>query len=221
MNSINARIKEIREKLCNNSNEEFANTLGEKPNTTSNWIGDRNLGKQIIDKIINKFPEINPSWLLIGEGEMLKSGEIQEKSNDITKNTSDDELPLIPFEYAAGYGEDNEGIILSECERYKIPEFKNIGAEFLVRVGGSSMYPKYSSGDILACRKINDILFFQWGKIYVIDSSQGQMVKRICRHDNEDLVWLVSDNKDKYEPFIIPKNDIRSLSIVVGVLRLE
>jgi len=83
------------------------------------------------------------------------------------------------------------------------------------------MYPKYSSGDILACRKIYEILFFQWGKVYVIDSSQGQLIKRICRHENEDMVWLVSDNKEKYEPFAIPKSDIRSLSIVVGVVRME
>jgi hypothetical protein len=35
------------------------------------------------------------------------------------------------------------------------------------------------------------------------------------------MVWLVSDNKEKYEPFAIPKTDIRSLSIVLGVVRME
>ena len=130
-------------------------------------------------------------------------------------------LPLIPFEFMAGFGEDNSGIILNECERYVIPEFENLGAEYLIRVGGSSMYPKYSSGDILACKKIKDILFFQWGKVYVIDSSQGQMVKRIFEHENKDMILIVSDNKEKYPPFVMPKIDIRSISIVVGAVRIE
>jgi phage repressor protein C with HTH and peptisase S24 domain len=130
-------------------------------------------------------------------------------------------LPLIPFEFIAGHGEDNKGIALNECERYYIPEFENIGAEFIVRVGGSSMYPKYSSGDLLACRKIKNILFFQWGKIYIIDSSQGQLIKRVFEHENEELITLVSDNKEKYPPFSIPKDDIRSLSIVLGAVRVE
>lgn len=84
------------------------------------------------------------------------------------------------------------------------------------------MYPKYSNGDVLACRKIREILFFQWGKIYVIDSSQGQLIKRIYEDaENPDNVVCVSENKERYPAFSIPKSDIRSLSIVIGVVKLE
>ena len=174
------------------------------------------------DKILDEYPDYNKVWLLTGEGEMLKSN-----SNNETLDINAG-LPLVPFEYIAGYGEDNQGIKLDECTRYIIPEFENVGAEFLVRVGGSSMYPKYSSGDILACKKIHEITFFQWGKIYVIDSAQGQMIKRVCEHEDDEKIWLISDNKDKlsndkekYAPFAIRKDDIRSLSIVLGVVRME
>jgi len=138
-------------------------------------------------------------------------------------NKDGNSLPLIPFEYITGYGEDNTEIKLTNCERYIIPEFKNIGAEFLVRVGGSSMYPKYLSGDILACKKIpkQNITLFQWGKIYVIDNAQGQLVNRIFEHEDNNKIWLVSDNAEKYPKFSINKNDIRSLSIVLGVIRME
>ena len=91
----------------------------------------------------------------------------------------------------------------------------------MIRVSGSSMYPKYSNGDILACRRVHDVLFFQWGKIYVIDSSQGPLVKRVFQDEDPDRILLVSDNKEHYPPFSIPKSDIRSLSIVLGVIRLE
>lgn len=170
-----------------------------------------------IKKISLAFPDLNTGWLLTGEGEMLRT-----PTADTSVNTSQKALPLIPFEAIAGYlSTDNEGVMVEDCERYVIPEFEQRGAEFIIRVSGSSMYPKYSNGDLLGCKKIKDILFFQWGKIYVLDTSQGTLVKRIYEHENDDFVKLVSDNKDVYPPFVIPKSDIRSLSIVVGVVRLE
>ena len=39
-----------------------------------------------------------------------------------------------------------------ECDRYVVPMFKE--AEFLITVKGSSMIPKYNSGDIVACKNL-------------------------------------------------------------------
>jgi len=217
---IRNRIK-LFIKSTGTTEDKFESKAGLSTGFVSN-IGD-SIRKASKDKILKAYPSLGWDWVLTGNGS--PGFEVVETTTDV-----DEGLPLIPFEYMAGFGEDNEGIMLNECERYKIPEFKNIGAEFLVRVGGNSMYPKYSSGDILACRKIPraEITFFQWGKIYVIDSSQGQMIKRICEHDDEERIWLVSDNKEKltndkekYAPFAILKNEIRSLSIVVGAVRME
>ena len=84
------------------------------------------------------------------------------------------------------------------------------------------MYPKYTNGDILALRRIKEILFFQWGKVYVMDTSQGIMVKRLFEDAaNTDNIICSSDNKEHYPAFSIPKSDIRSLSIVVGLIRVE
>jgi hypothetical protein len=131
-------------------------------------------------------------------------------------------IPLIPLDAVARYTEDNPGITLEDCQLYRVPEFQKNGAEFLIRVSGSSMYPKYSNGDVLACKKIHKIEFFQWGKVYVIDSSQGQMVKRIFEDaEGKDNITLVSDNGEKYPHFSIKKSSIRSLSIVLGVVRME
>ena len=131
-------------------------------------------------------------------------------------------IPLIPFEALAGFpSTDNIGVAFADCEQYVVPEFMARGADCLVRVSGSSMYPKYSNGDILACRIVRDILFFQWGKVYVIDSSQGLLVKRIEQSPREDFITLVSDNRERYKPFEIPVSDIRTLAIVIGVIRVE
>jgi len=79
------RINKIRNDLFK-SNIDFADALGEKPNTTSNWIsGKRNIGLDVIEKILIAFPNIDANWLIMGSGEMLKSSEVQniEVSSDV------------------------------------------------------------------------------------------------------------------------------------------
>jgi len=192
----------------------FAKQCGFSESLISNSKGS--IGSEVLNKIISKYPELNINWLLTGEGEMLKSNtEISELKGKF--------VPLIPIEAAAGFpGEDFPGVRYEDCEQYYVPEFQMSGVEFVIRVSGSSMYPKYSNGDVLACKKINDVLFFQWGKVYVIDSSQGSLVKRVFEDkENPDNLLLISDNKENYPAFSIPKSDIRSLSIVLGVIRME
>jgi len=91
----------------------------------------------------------------------------------------------------------------------------------LIRVSGNSMYPKYSNGDILACKPISDISFFQWGKAYVLDTDQGAIVKRLFEGKDDSSIECRSDNKEHYPAFQIPKLSIRNISIVVGVIRLD
>lgn len=171
-----------------------------------------------LENLLTKYPELSAEWLVTGRGPMLRNDTpVAQRTTELGAG-----IPLIPIEAIAGIptGEDI-GIRFIDCTRYVIPEFANLNVEYMVRVSGSSMYPKYSNGDVLACRRIQDVLFFQWGKIYVIDSSQGALVKRVFQDEDPDRILLVSDNREHYPPFSIPKSDIRSLSIVVGVIRLE
>lgn len=101
-----------------------------------------------------------------------------------------------------------------------VPEFKK--ADFLIRVKGSSMYPKYSAGDILACTKMNKIQwgYLQWNKTFVVDSDQGVMVKRILKAEKKDHWILRSDNKE-YQDIDMPLKAVYSVSMVIGVIRFE
>ena len=171
-----------------------------------------------LETILNTFPEISLDWLVTGRGPMLRSDLLV--AHPVTE--PGERIPLIPIEAIAGIpAGESIAVRFIDCAQYVIPEFANLNVEYMIRVSGSSMYPKYSNGDILACRRVHDVLFFQWGKIYVIDSSQGALVKRVFQDEDPDRILLVSDNKEHYPPFSIPKSDIRSLSIVVGVIRLE
>lgn len=128
-------------------------------------------------------------------------------------------IPLIPVDAMAGALTNEQTVFEYECERYVVPVFK--GADFLIPVKGSSMYPKYSSGDIVACQRVPmSGLFFQWNKAYVIDTDQGVLIKRIKPGSSPDSVLIVSDN-EKYDPFELPVTAIHAVSLVIGVIRLE
>ncbi|MDY3853099.1 MAG: LexA family transcriptional regulator [Prevotella sp.] len=200
----------------------------------------KSIGIDKIDAIIENYSNINIEWLLTGRGDMLKAKDVSnipsadDQSLPIakgTKKTTETQekktrkaskgLPLIPIDAVAGFPvADNDGVYMEDCEHYSIPEFEAKGANFLIRVSGDSMMPLYNNGDIIACRKISDILFFQWGSIYVLDTSQGALVKRIeeCEK-NDDCILCVSENP-RFKPFQLPKTDIRSLSTIIGLVRL-
>lgn len=128
-------------------------------------------------------------------------------------------IPLLPISAMAGAFTDDISVMEYECERYVVPVFK--GADFLIPVKGSSMYPKYSSGDIVACQRVPmSDLFFQWNKVYVIDTNQGALIKRIKPGSTPDKVLIVSDN-EKYDPFELPISAIHAVALVIGVIRLE
>ena len=176
------------------------------------------IGTDKLEKILNVFKDINPEWLLTGEGKMLKKEENPDKGGMLQKDDING-IPLLPITAMAGALTGEVGVLEYECDRYVVPMFK--GADFLIPVKGSSMYPKYASGDIVACKRIGmNGLFFQWNKVYVIDTDQGALIKRIKPGSDKDHVTIVSDN-DKYEPFELPVSSIYAVALVVGVIRLE
>ena len=171
-------------------------------------------------RIAQLYPELNISWLMIGEqfgGPMLKE---EKKERPAAPAREEHSLPLIPFDAVAGPGDP-----VYEDERvedfYTVSEFKE--SDFLIRVKGDSMTPRYTGGDLLACKKIaiTDVYFFQYGRCYVIlTRSQGAMVKRIQPSEREGWIKCVSDNV-KYAPFDVPMDDIVSVALVNGSISLE
>lgn len=130
-------------------------------------------------------------------------------------------LPLIPVEAMAGFPNGDSSVSILDAEKYVIPEFRN-KADFLIRISGTSMNPKYFNGDIVACKKIPTKTFLQWGKVYVLDTVQGALCKRLYPGKKEGMIICHSDNSEHYPDFEISwKDEVRSLAIVVGCIRVE
>lgn len=167
-----------------------------------------------VQEITRVFPNLNYIWVLTGETCMLNSDMAQPK--DIAQAETETR-PRVPLTAAAGsLSEAERGVTLEECEQMpvitQLPSY-----DFTMFIKGDSMSPKYESGDEVACRWIDHSRFIQWGKIHVLDTIQGIIVKKV--YDDGDKIRCVSINPN-YPAFSIPKEDIHSMSLVVGSLSI-
>lgn len=213
------RISTIVEKFGNGKNTVFASLIGVSEANVRNYKNGVMPKADFLEKIARSF-DININWLLTGEGNMLRTESKEENIPVAHPSDSPMEgIPLIPISAMAGAFTGEQTVLEYECERFVVPTFK--GAEFLISVKGSSMYPKYNSGDIVACKRLpmGDI-FFQWNKVYVLDTDQGPLIKRVKPGSDKEHVLIVSDN-ERYEPFELPLNRIYHVALVIGVIRLE
>jgi len=180
------------------------------------------LSDNFIAKIIATYPEINIYWLLTGEGNMLTVDNYAKISGTGDNIDSKHKIPLVNIEAIGGPGNFESNISnINIKELYIIPKFKDRKVDFMIEVYGESMYPNYNSGDIVACRIIKESKVIQWNRVYVIGTiDNGILIKRIKQAKDNNYLLMVSDNKD-YDPFLLPKNEITGIALVVGSIRLD
>ena len=168
--------------------------------------------EEVSTKILVPFclahPNVNANYILTGRGSMF-----QDEHFDVSVKT----CPRIPYNAEAGKLTDVvEGVTEYDCERVPVvsafPKY-----DFTIRVTGRSMEPYYFAGDEVACLRINEARFLQWGRVHVLDTEQGVVIKRI--YENGECIRCASFNPE-YPDFNVPKSDIRSYNLVVGALRL-
>ena len=226
---IKSRILELINTLEDGSQRGFAAKTGLSASTINGIVGTRGSdpSAKFLNCILIAYKNVDAHWLVTGEGNMFLPGTDVHEEKSIKaiqivkeKPNNKDGIPLIGLDVAAGFGTTDFAINESDIQSmYVVPDFENI--DFMIRVKGSSMYPKYSSGDIIACRKLNDSKFIQWNKCYVIATiEQGLLIKRIRQCEKGDFLLAVSDNKE-YQPFEIPKTEVTGIALVIGVIRLE
>ncbi len=214
---INKRVIEAIKWLLANTEglnkTALADALGIKPAKFSEILNERMLaGSDIMGTLCGTFG-ISSRWILTGDGDMCASEPI------ITGERKPLGIPLLPVDAVAGVLSGNDVQVMEyDCEYFDVPTFK--GAEFLIRVTGDSMQPKYYSGDIVACKRLPIDTFFQWNRVYVIGSEQGVILKRVRQGSDAEHITLVSENTD-YAPFELPLNKVHSIALVVGVVRAE
>jgi SOS-response transcriptional repressor LexA len=190
---------------------EVVNALEDLSKGTMSKIRNARCGVSMntLQEFCNAYPRVSSDYIITGRGSMF----LDEERQDVLIKT----LPRIPYDAAAGSLTDMvEGVTEYGCERIPVisafPKY-----DFTIRVTGRSMEPYYFSGDEVACLRINESQFIQWGRVHVLDTTQGVVIKRI--YENGDSIRCASFNPE-YPDFNVPKEDIRSYNLVVGALRL-
>ncbi|MDX2190829.1 MAG: helix-turn-helix transcriptional regulator [Bacteroidota bacterium] len=93
---INLRISHLIDKLGHNKSS-FANQVGvSQPIITHITNGRNNPGLEVIQKILQSFPEVNPDWLIMGRGEVFLNNQLRIKM--ITDLLSDINEKIISIE---------------------------------------------------------------------------------------------------------------------------
>lgn len=168
--------------------------------------------EEILERISIQFPELNISWLLTGEGEMLKS-EAQQSASLPARTEKSRIRYWVDVDATAGgltMFDDNP---MNKCIEMSIPEFGD--CTDAVNLYGDSMFPLFKSGQIIILKEWVES-FIDFGNVYlVITKSGNRMVKYLRKGSDAAHVTCVSENP-AFDPFEILIDDILKLYIVKG-----
>lgn len=177
----------------------------------------KRISEELAHKIVSVFPDVSKSWLLADEGDMLiqDNAKAEEPSVDSSPQC---QVPLIPIAAQGGsLGEFASRLHEYDCEKVISP-IK--GVDMAICVSGDSMAPEYPSGCQILVKKINERAFIDWGRVYVLDTVNGAVIKKVLPSDSPDKVLCVSINPD-YPPFEVSFEHIHAFYRVMMMMSLK
>lgn len=224
--SIKQRIKAFTD-YKKISDRQFSISIGASPGYVNSI--SKSIQPDKLHRITIQYPELNPIWLMTGEGDMLSCPDVNIAKVDVkekfplqTERILDSQLiPLYELEATAGI----RGQFISQSqqplERIYIPNLSACDGAMFVR--GDSMTPYISSGDIILFKQVKNIpdgIF--WDNIYLISFSlAGEdhlAVKFVRKSDEAGYVTLKSFNPE-HKPQDIPIASIQALAIVKAAVK--
>ena len=129
-------------------------------------------------------------------------------------------IPLLPI--SAQGGALNEFMVSvkeADCEQIISPIR---GVDFAITVSGESMYPEYPNGSQILVKRINEKAFIDWGRVYVLDTVNGTVIKRIVPADEKHNIRCLSINPDPiYAPFDVALSDVYAVYRVLMCMSMK
>jgi repressor LexA len=171
-----------------------------------------------IEKILNIYKAIDAEWLLTGSGEMLKNKKSLEESKVPYEINKIKFIPFVRFGNLSEVFTKETQVYSHEDDAFVVPSFAE--ADFLFCIKSTDMSPRLSPGDIIACKKLPADSFFQWNKIYVLNTNQGAIIKRVKKGFSDETLLIVSENSD-FETFELKRSQVLNIAQVLGVIRTE
>ena len=158
-----------------------------------------------LQSIVAKFPELSPTWLISGEGPMLRDDipadafEPGVCQSATTKEAPATYIPLIHIDSVGGIHSQNSILTPEYTERF-IPVPDALGQDVAIRQSGTSMLPGIPSGAVLQLRAVEGWReYIGYGNVFVLLLEDGRRItKEIRRYDPDpaNYFWCVSYNPD-------------------------
>jgi len=209
----------------------FENSLGASRGSISKAVKEKkSIGSNVLENIMNTYPDINPQWLLTGVGEMFKENEdfllnrgvntYRLKTDSIIESQ---QIPLYDIEAVAGLVPLFNSTQKNPIDYISIPRLPK--CDGAIYVTGDSMYPLLKSGDIILYKEVHDLqteIF--WGEMYLlsldISDEEYITVKYIQKADENGYVRLVSQNKH-HQDKDVHLDKIKALALVKASVRIN
>lgn len=171
----------------------------------------KSIGLDKIKTILEKYPNLDIEWLLVGNGNMHKKN-IASNAATISYNPSIG-TPYYDVDFLGGFSEVfNDQTKIPACN-VQVPGFDR--ASLWCNVTGHSMEPKINHGDIIALHEctINDI---QYGEIYAVVLDTIRTIKILRKGSHPNKLLYVPINKPDYEEQEFDISRIIKIFEVVG-----
>ncbi len=205
------RIKIIRKQL-GMSQTEFANDIGITQTSLSQLEGEKNgISYDVYKAIVEKF-DVNPSWLMDGNGEMYRSADSNKKSSALplvvqVGNDEEENIVMVDKKAAAGYlqGQSDPDYV-GKLPSFRLPGFH--GKTFRAfEISGDSMTPAIHPGDLLVGAYEEKLEHIKKGDVYIVVTQDGSIVAKRVSSLGDHKYELRSDN-ETYEPYAVNASDI-------------
>lgn len=210
----------------------FENSIEASRGSISKAVKEgKSIGSQVLEKILSVYKDLNPTWLLTGQGNIFVENDSISRNNKIEtfrlktdSSLESQQIPLYDIEAVAGLVPLFQDSKAQEpIDHISIPHLPK--CDGAVYVTGDSMYPLLKSGDIVLYKEINDIrneIF--WGEMYLlsIDMSGEEYitVKYIQKSERDGFVKLVSQNKH-HQDKDVEMSKIKALALVKASIRIN
>lgn len=164
---------------------------------------------------LTKYFGVSPEWIKRGTPSEAPEGFV-EPACEVGQYS----VPLLPIEAMAGrLGAFEPGITFADCESIISPIR---GADYAIRLSGDSMAPEYPNGSVVLIKKIDEKVFIEWGRAYVLDTTNGSVAKVLTKASDDSRVRCVSVNPDPiYAPFEVAYSDILGVYRIMMILSLK
>ena len=223
--TINERVKEIADKLCDGNISEMARIVGVRQPSLRDVVTGKLVkpGFDMLHSIVdNSTLNISSDWLLRGEGPMQRH-EVNYMHKSPYNDVGNELIPVYDISAAA-----NLQTLFTDSAQHLLGNIKILNApacDGAIYVRGDSMYPLIKSGDTVCFKQLNSINNLIAGEIYVVDFNvEGDdflVVKYVkWEDDNKTHIRLVSYN-EHHQDMIIPVSAVRAIALVKITVRIN